>query len=66
MISIEINLWGIRCNNFNFTDDVFTTNAVEVDEILLLMFLFCFAFLKVFGGHMSFLGATGTPVLDFW
>ena len=23
-------------------------------------------FLKVFGGHMSFFGATGTPVLDFW
>ena len=21
---------------------------------------------KVFGGHMSFLGTTGTPVLDFW
>ena len=20
----------------------------------------------VFGGHMSFFGATGTPVLDFW
>ena len=26
---------------------------------------FCL-FFKVFGGHMSFLGATGTPVLDFW
>ena len=27
-----------------------------------------FFFFKVFGGHvhMSFLGATGTPVLDFW
>ena len=24
-----------------------------------------FFFFKVFGGHMSFLGATGTPVLDF-
>ena len=23
-------------------------------------------FLKVFGRHMSFFGATGTPVLDFW
>ena len=23
-------------------------------------------FYKVFGGHMSFFGATGTPVLDFW
>ena len=29
-------------------------------------FLFFFFFLKVFGGHMSFFGATGTPVLDFW
>ena len=29
-------------------------------------FLF-FLFFKVFlGGHMSFFGATGTPVLDFW
>ena len=28
---------------------------------------FClFVFLKVFGGHMSFFGATGTPALDFW
>ena len=27
---------------------------------------FFFFFLKVFGGHMSFFGATGTPVLDFW
>ena len=25
-----------------------------------------FSFFKVFGGHMSFFGATGTPVLDFW
>ena len=25
-----------------------------------------FFFFKVFGGHMSFFGATGTPVLDFW
>ena len=25
-----------------------------------------FVFFKVFGGHMSFFGATGTPVLDFW
>ena len=25
-----------------------------------------FFFLKVFGGYMSFFGATGTPVLDFW
>ena len=23
-------------------------------------------FFKVFHGHMSFLGETGTPVLDFW
>ena len=23
-------------------------------------------FLKFFGGHKSFFGATGTPVLDFW
>ena len=28
-----------------------------------LSFFFLF---KVFGGHMSFFGATGTPVLDFW
>ena len=27
---------------------------------------FFFIFYKVFGGHMSFFGATGTPVLDFW
>ena len=27
---------------------------------------FFFFFFKVFGGHMSFFGATGTPVLDFW
>ena len=27
---------------------------------------FCCCFLKVLGGHMSFFGATGTPVLDFW
>ena len=25
-----------------------------------------FFFFKVFGGHMSFFGATATPVLDFW
>ena len=30
-----------------------------------LSYCFCF-FLKVFGGHMSFFGATGTSVLDFW
>ena len=27
---------------------------------------FFFFFKNVFGGHMSFFGATGTPVLDFW
>ena len=29
-------------------------------------FLFIVFFLKIFGGHMSFYGATDTPVLDFW
>ena len=27
---------------------------------------FLLFFFKVFGGHMSIFGATGTPVLDFW
>ena len=27
---------------------------------------FFFVFYKVFGGHMSFFGATDTPVFDFW
>ena len=25
-----------------------------------------FFFFKVFGGHMTIFGTTGTPVLDFW
>ena len=29
-------------------------------------FFFNFHFLKIFGGQKSFLGVTGTPVLNFW
>ena len=36
------------------------TRQVKVEEVSYFFFFF-----KVFGGHMSFFGATGTPVLDF-
>ena len=35
-------------------------------DIIQLQCAIFFFFFKVFGGHMSFFGATGTPVLDFW
>ena len=34
---------------------------IERDDTFFFLF-----FKKVFRGHMSFFGATGTPVLDFW
>ena len=30
------------------------------------LFIYLLFFFKVFGGHMSVFGTTGTPVLDFW
>ena len=43
-------------------------SILELSEIIiaLILIISIFFFLKVFGGHMSFFGATGTPVLDFW
>ena len=37
-----------------------------VDQQVGLLLEFFFFFKVFFGGHMSFFGATGTPVLDFW
>ena len=38
------------------------------DKMFSSFFFFFFFFLNIFGGHihMSYFGATDTPVLDFW
>ena len=37
-----------------------------VFKLVMCVGIFFFFFFLIFGGHMSFFGATGTPVLDFW
>ena len=57
---IRFNLTGkdlLRCN-IHWID-----REGPLDTRAKLFFLFYF--FKVFGGHMSFFGATGTPVLGF-
>ena len=65
--------------DFALVSKGFTTNVENItystglhtDHSAVFMSIMChknffFFFFKVFGGHMSFFGATGTPVLDFW
>ena len=43
-----------------------TRSTTAMRHLVPGIFFFFFFFFKVFGGHMSIFGATGTPVLDFW
>ena len=47
-------------------EDGFSVFAKVTVDMAALFFPSGHFFFKVFGGHMSFFGATGTPVLDFW
>ena len=37
-----------------------------LEALAFFIFIFYFFFLNIFGGQLSYFGATGTPVLDFW
>ena len=66
---IQLSKWGMCDTNLC----TFCESSVETVKHLLwecdfaqIIWIKLFFFCKVFGGDMSFFGATGTPVLDFW
>ena len=54
----NIHIWGVFTFSGNYISIFWAWCHFPINTILF--------FLKFFGGHESFCGATDTPVLDFW
>ena len=63
MVSLSTNGTDVWFSNSNADHHQKQVLRPTYERFMIFNFFF---FLKFFGGHMSFLGATGTPVLDFW
>ena len=62
----EIWKYNLNCSDFKKCTSYGNNNFWDAVGAAWSKIFFFFFFFKVFGGHMSFFGAIGTPVLDFW